>query len=101
VTTVDREVVQPSGAGRFSHSQSSQLYADALSEDLQGQGQGLVLNSQAGVRQGDPCGPLFFALALQPVLETTLAAEADADLLAYADDVTLQALQTQSRRHLP
>jgi hypothetical protein len=73
---------------RWAYSQSSQLYADPLSEDLQGQG--LVLESQAGVRQGDPCGPLFFALALQPVLEATLAAEADADLLAYADDVTLQ-----------
>ena len=27
-----------------------------------------MLSSQAGVQQGDPLGPLFFALLLQPVL---------------------------------
>ena len=29
---------------------------------------GLAINSEVGVQQGDPLGPLFFALALQPVL---------------------------------
>ena len=30
---------------------------------------GAVVSSEVGVQQGDPLGPLFFALALQPVLQ--------------------------------
>jgi hypothetical protein len=73
---------------RWAYGQPSHLYTDSLSEDLQRQG--LELQSQTGVRQGDPCGPLLFALALQPILEAVCVAEDDAAVLAYADDVTLQ-----------
>jgi hypothetical protein len=50
------------------------------------------------VKQGDPLGPLYFALALQPVLERvaarTLTSPADTvldrgHLLAFLDDVTM------------
>ena len=45
--------------------------------------------STAGVQQGDPLGPLLFALALQPALEAAKAA-APLDLcFAYLDDVVL------------
>jgi hypothetical protein len=46
--------------------------------------------SCAGVRQGDPLGPLFFALVLQPILEHLQLHHADAPCAAYADDVILQ-----------
>ena len=43
------------------------------------------ISSERGVQQGDPLGPFFFALALQPVLEK--AAEDGCCVLAYLDDV--------------
>jgi hypothetical protein len=48
------------------------------------------LLSKAGVRQGDPCGPLFFALALQDVLETVQQWHADVRVISYLDDTFLQ-----------
>ena len=46
-----------------------------------------VLQSTCGVQQGDPLGPLFFALVLQPALA---AAEGPLDLrYAFLDDVVL------------
>jgi hypothetical protein len=50
------------------------------------------LTSQRGVPQGDPCGPLLFALALQGHLEKVLDAFRDFRVAAYADDVHLQSL---------
>ena len=48
-----------------------------------------VLASTCGVQQGDPLGPLLFALALQPALAAAASA-ADLDLcFAYLDDVVL------------
>ena len=48
-----------------------------------------VLASTCGVQQGDPLGPLLFALALQPALAAATSA-ADLDLcFAYLDDVVL------------
>ena len=47
--------------------------------------------SQRGVRQGDPCGPALFALALHPVLQKAHAefAVLGVEIMAYLDDVTL------------
>ena len=50
--------------------------------------QGDALTSEAGVQQGDPLGPLLFALALQPSL--CAAGRSQLDLcFAYLDDVCL------------
>jgi len=46
--------------------------------------------SKAGVRQGDPCGPLFFALTLQDALRATQLWNDDVRVIAYLDDVFLQ-----------
>jgi hypothetical protein len=45
--------------------------------------------SRCGVRQGDPLGPLLFALALQGPLEKAAAAEPQAPPIAYLDDVSV------------
>ena len=41
------------------------------------------------MRQGDPLGPLFFALMLQPMLERVDAACDEAPLVAYLDDMSI------------
>ena len=52
---------------------------------------GEAFTSEAGVQQGDPLGPLFFALALQPALRAVgLRTQSGPELLfAYLDDVCL------------
>jgi len=42
-----------------------------------------------GVRQGDPLGPLYFALGIQRLLERVAAAHPNVRLAAYLDDVHL------------
>jgi hypothetical protein len=46
--------------------------------------------SRSGVRQGDPCGPLFFALAIQSVLEEVQCSNPNIRVIAYLDDIVLQ-----------
>ena len=50
------------------------------------------IDSQSGVQQGDPLGPLLFALALQPVLEQLKAGSSPGGLqmvFSYLDDLCL------------
>ena len=51
--------------------------------------------SQTGVRQGDPMGPLLFALALQGPLQVIAAQHPDSRPIAYADDTSLQGTPDQ------
>ena len=46
--------------------------------------------SRSGVRQGDPCGPLFFALTIQPVLQSLQDNHPSVRVVAYLDDIVLQ-----------
>lgn len=46
--------------------------------------------SERGVRQGDPCGPLFFALTTQDQLEKVALLYPEAPPIAYADDTFVQ-----------
>jgi hypothetical protein len=47
------------------------------------------LESTAGVRQGDPLGPMLFAMALQPVLKKLQASHPTVSILAYLGDVVI------------
>jgi hypothetical protein len=49
-----------------------------------------TIQSSSGVRQGDPCGPLFFALTVQPMLQSVQQCFAEVRVIAYLDDVVLQ-----------
>ena len=48
------------------------------------------IQSQTGVRQGDPAGGLYFGLTVQGVLELMQELFPELRLIAYADDVYLQ-----------
>ena len=69
----------------YMYAQPSTLYISGAHEGTEP-----ILSSQ-GVRQGDPCAPLFFALGIQDDLQRASAAgNQGAPALAYADDVTVQ-----------
>lgn len=68
---------------QWSYGGSAPLYIAGAPDDVD------PVLSQCGVRQGDPLGPLLFALTLQPVLERADAAEEGAPLAAYLDDVSI------------
>ena len=42
------------------------------------------------MRQGDPCGPLVFALTIQPVLQSLQDNHPSVRVVAYLDDIVLQ-----------
>lgn len=52
-------------------------------------------SSATGVKQGDPLGPLYFALGMQPILRKTLSFP-NVRVFAYLDDVNVYASQTDS-----
>ena len=68
----------------------------------QGDGALEVLWSEARVRQGNPMGPLLFALTYQPMLHAAQEHAADAIVIACHDDTYLQkqedALAVAARR---
>ena len=49
-----------------------------------------TIRSSSGVRQGDPCGPLLFALTIQPQLRAVQQALPNLRIIAYLDDIALQ-----------
>lgn len=53
-----------------------------------------IIEARAGVQQGDPLGPLLFALALQPLLEKLQRINSQTDepapiVVAYLDDISI------------
>lgn len=68
----------------WSYGQASRLYVEGAPPDTP------PVMSECGVRQGDPLGPLYFALALQDPLERMALVHPASAPLAYADDTFLQ-----------
>lgn len=71
----------------FAYGTPSLLYVDGADPTSH------PISSSNGVKQGDPLGPLLFALALHPVLEELSVLHEECSLVAYADDITLQGSQ--------
>ena len=46
--------------------------------------------SKQGLRQADPCEPLFFALTVQPILQSLSKAFPGVRVIAYLHDIVLQ-----------
>lgn len=69
---------------KWAYNQPSQLIFSAQ----HGNGPPPRLLSAQGVRQGDPLGPLFFSLAVRPLLQNlSLSLGPSCTLLAYLDDI--------------
>ena len=49
----------------------------------------VVIPSEEGVHQGDPLGPVLFAMAIHPVLTKIQKSHSQVRVLAYLDDVFL------------
>jgi Reverse transcriptase (RNA-dependent DNA polymerase) len=84
---VFERVPSPGPYAAFAYGTPFMLYVDGAPEGS------VALRSSDRVRQGDPCGPLLFALALQLVLQTASRVHPDCSIVAYADDITLQGPQ--------
>ena len=59
------------------------------------------IQSQTGVRQGDPLGMLLFAVAMQASLERADGAADGATIVAIADDVKIAGRLSPLRVHMP
>ena len=61
----------------------------ATYEDIYGELQRIEV--QRGFRQGDPCGPILFSMAIQPVLEKVAQqfAMKNIEIIAYLDDIAI------------
>ena len=53
-------------------------------------------NSESGVRQGDPLGPLYFSIGLHPVLLEVQDDFPDVQILAYLDDIVICGPRTEA-----
>ena len=62
---------------------------------LDGEAQPAVVPSRQGVQQGDPLGPLLFALALLPIMSDFMVRYPDLSLPGFLDDLTLLCLSGQ------
>ena len=49
----------------------------------------VIILSEEGVHQGDPLGPVLFAMAIHPVLTNIQKSHSQVCLLAYLNDVIL------------
>ena len=68
----------------WTYKQSSRLFVDGMPSSTP------PILSQCGVRQGDPCGVLYFSLTTQDILEKVRILHPEAPILSYTDDTFLQ-----------
>ena len=67
-----------------------------LLHTMPGQAKPAVVLSEQGVQQGDPFGPVLFALALNPALADFIRVHPHLSLTSYLDDMTIGALPLAS-----
>jgi hypothetical protein len=88
--SVGHEAPQPLPLAQWMYCQPSALLVPDAPQNSP------VIQSCIGVRQGDPgkksslCGPLLFALAIQPMLLSVQKSFHSVRIVAYQDDIVLQ-----------
>jgi hypothetical protein len=73
----------------WAYGKSTPLYANDGS---------FLFNSETGIRQGDPLGPLFFAIGIQDILKRVKSSYDTVDVLAYLDDIHLTGPNSQVKK---
>ena len=66
-----------------------QMYAQPSSLVFMQGSSTVVIPSEEGVHQGDPLGPVLFAMAIHPVLTKIQKSHSQVRVLAYLDDVSM------------